>query len=108
MITSTIRGEKYESLGFLESYTIGVIFYLFVGAVFYPLFSGNLGHRIVGLKVISSETGADFNKSADGAIREFLKYITSTFIVPIIWLLWDNNKQNLYDKLTKTYVVEKN
>ena len=108
IITSTVEGKKYEPLGFLNSYIIGVIFYLLVGAVFYPLFSGNLGHRIFGLKVISSESGTDYNKSADGAIREFLKYMTYTFIIPIIWLLWDDKKQNLYDKLTKTYVVEKN
>lgn len=83
------------------------IFGLVVGAIFYPIFTGNLRHRIFGLKVISSESGDDFNKASDGAIRELLKAVLSVLLVPIIWILWDDKNQNLYDKLTKTYVVEK-
>ena len=60
-----------------------------------------------GLKVISSESGNDFKKASDGGIRELLKGVFSFFIIPIIWILWDDKNQNLYDKLTKTYVVEK-
>lgn len=82
-------------------------FSLFVGALFYPIFTGNLGHKIFGLKVISAKTGEDYNKSSDGAIREFLKYTMSYLVIPIIWILWDNKNQNLYDKITLTLVVEK-
>ena len=95
-----------------DSNPIGIqfaaIFGLIVGAIFYPIFTGNLGHRIFGLKVISSETGKDFNNASDGAIRELLKGVFSFFIIPIIWILWDEKNQNLYDKLTKTVVVDKN
>lgn len=80
---------------------------LIVGAVFYPLFSGNLGHRIFNLKVISAETGKELNTAPEGAIRELLKYVLGYLLIPVIWLLWDDNKQNLYDKLSKTLVVEK-
>ncbi len=79
---------------------------LILGALFYPYFTGNLGHKIFGLKVISSETGEDYNKSTEGAIRELLKNVLSYLIIPIIWILWDVNNQNVYDKITKTYVVE--
>jgi transcriptional regulator with XRE-family HTH domain len=82
-------------------------FSLFVGALFYPIFTGNLGHKIFGLKVISAKTGEDYNKSSDGAIREFLKYTMSYLVIPIIWILWDNKNQNLYDKITLTLAVEK-
>ncbi len=82
-------------------------FSLFVGAFFYPLFTGNLGHKLLGLKVISAKSGNDYNKASDGAIREFLKYIMSYLIIPIIWILWDDKNQNLYDKFTMTFVVEK-
>ena len=82
------------------------IFGLIVGAIFYPIFTGNLGHKIFGLKVISSETGEDYKKANEGAIRELLKNVLSYLIIPIIWILWDDKNQNLYDKLTKTYVVE--
>lgn len=77
------------------------------GAVFYPLWSGNLGHRLFGIKVISAVDGTDQNKAAAGAIREVLKSVLAAFIIPSIWLLWDHKKQNLYDKITKTLVVEK-
>lgn len=81
---------------------------LIVGAIFYPMLIGNLGHRIFNLKVISEETGKDYNKAEKGAIRECLKYALGYLIIPIIWILWDEKNQNLYDKLTKTLVVEKN
>lgn len=80
---------------------------LIVGAIFYPMFIGNLGHRIFNLKVISAETGEDYKKPEKGAIRECLKYVLSYLIIPIIWILWDEKNQNLYDKITKTLVVEK-
>lgn len=80
---------------------------LLVGAIFYPIFIGNLGHKIFNLKVISTETGEDYNRAKKGAIRECLKYVLAYFLIPVIWILWDNNNQNLYDKLTKTIVVEK-
>ena len=79
-----------------------------VGAIFYPMFIGNLGHKIFNLKVISSETGADYSRAEKGAMRECLKYVLAYLIIPIIWILWDEKNQNLYDKLTKTLVVEKN
>ncbi|WP_200861872.1 helix-turn-helix domain-containing protein [Cyclobacterium qasimii] len=84
-----------------------VFFSLLVGGVLYPVFSGNLGHKIFKLKVICAESGGDYKKASEGAIREFLKYASSFLIIPIIWLLWDKNNQNLYDKLTKTFVVER-
>lgn len=81
---------------------------LIIGAIFYPFFIGNLGHRIFNLKVISEETGEDYDRAEKGAIRECLKYVLSYLFVPIIWIMWDEDNQNLYDKITKTLVVERN
>ncbi len=78
------------------------------GLVFYPIFSGNLGHKLLGLKVISSKSGKDYNYASDGAIRELLKYLGGFLIIPVLWLLWDKENQNLYDKVTETFVVENN
>lgn len=83
------------------------LIYAVLGAIFYPLWSGNIGHKILGLKVISSVNGDDYNKSLKGALREGLKNIMSVVFIPVIWLLWDGNNQNLYDKVLKTYVVKK-
>ena len=91
-----------------ELFRIGysAIFGLIVGAIFYPMYTGNLGHKIFGLKVIYSETGEDYKKISEGAIRESLKKVLGYLVIPNIWVLWDKKNQNLYDKLTKTYVVK--
>jgi len=83
------------------------IFGAFLGAIFYPMWSGNLGHKIMGLKVISSVDGQDLNTSGAGWLRELSKSLLGYFIIPVIWLIWDDDRQNVYDKLVKTYVVRK-
>lgn len=83
------------------------VFHAMTGAIFYPMWSGNLGHKILGLKVISLEDGREMNTAKDGAIREVLKHILSYLLLPIIWLLWDGYRQNLYDKIINTIVVKK-
>jgi uncharacterized RDD family membrane protein YckC len=61
----------------------------------------------MGLKVISAENGIIQSNAKTGAIREALKSIFSIVFIPMVWLLWDDNRQNLYDKVVKTYVVKK-
>lgn len=100
----SFENEDVYSLGSIVG---GTIFSSILGAIFYSYWSGNLGHKIMGLKVISSENGTDQNKPMQGALREGLKNIFSLVIFPIIWLLWDEDRQNLYDKVVKTYVVKK-
>ena len=90
------------SLDFIIGSAVSAYFY---GAICYPFFSGNLGHKIMGLKVISSVNGNDKNGIFIGGFREGLKSLTSNFVLPIIWLLWDKDNQNLYDKMMNTYVV---
>lgn len=85
----------------------GAIAGVILGAIFYPLWSGNLGHKIFGLKVISAADGSDLKEASRGAIREAVKGAFSAFIIPAMWLLWDDDRQNLYDKVVKTYVVKK-
>lgn len=85
----------------------GTLYGIIFGALFYPIWSGNLGHKIFGLKVISAEDGSDYKNAGQGALREALKGAIGVFIIPLIWLLWDDDRQNLYDKVVKTYVVKK-
>jgi uncharacterized RDD family membrane protein YckC len=110
-VSYTIFGKSFKELieNDFEAIEIvySAIYGIITGGIFYPLFTGNLGHKIFNLKVISAETGEDFNKAENGAIRECLKSVLSYLIIPIIWILWDENNQNLYDKLTKTLVVYK-
>jgi uncharacterized RDD family membrane protein YckC len=110
-VSYTIFGKSFKELieNDFEAIEIvySAIYGIITGGIFYPLFTGNLGHKIFNLKVISAETGEDFNKAENGAIRECLKSVLSYLIIPIIWILWDENNQNVYDKLTKTLVVYK-
>lgn len=87
--------------------SIGNIIFALIMGVFYKIYAGNLGHKLFNLKVIHSETGVEFKSYGRGVFRELLKNFLAYLIVPIIWILWDKNNQNLYDKITKTYVVKK-
>ncbi|WP_299046599.1 RDD family protein [uncultured Polaribacter sp.] len=96
--------SDFKLLDISISFISGVI----AGALLYPFFTGNLGHKICNLKVILEETGEDYKKPEKGALREGLKAVLGYLIIPSIWILWDKKNQNLYDKITKTLVVEKN
>jgi len=98
----TSVGDKYYIIPMLL--LIGLTL---LGAIFYPIWSGNLGHKLFGLKVISSVDGSDYNRALSGAGREFLKVVMSLIVIPVIWLMSDSNRQNLYDKLANTYVVKR-
>ncbi len=103
------KGDYFLQEDFFSptSIIVDLIVTIIIGGLMYPLWNGNLGHKIFGLKVISLKNGKDIKQPTDGIIREFLKYIFSYFILPIIWLLWDKDKQNLYDKAVSTVVVKK-
>ncbi len=94
--------ENFEWIDLLYSLITGIV----IGSTFYPYYSGNLGHKIFKLKVISLETGEDCKKPMDGMKRECLKHLLGYLIIPSVWILWDNKNQNLYDKLVQTVVVE--
>ena len=104
IFTESISNNDPYSFGSIAGTTV---LSAILGAIFYPMWSGNLGHKIMGIKVISSVDGTDQNKASEGAKREVLKNVFSLLILPVIWLLWDDNRQNLYDKVVNTYVVKK-
>lgn len=84
----------------------GIVLSSLAGLLFYPIFSGHLGHKILGYKVISAKDGSDYNGGMQGFVREFLKNIMAFLIIPIIWLLFDERCRNLYDVVLDTYVVK--
>jgi len=77
-----------------------------INCIFYPFFSGNLGHKLLGLKVIKKSDGSPVNNIFSGYGREFFKGALSILIVPLIWLFFDEDRQNLYDKIQGTIVVK--
>lgn len=101
------KEEKITFKEILGDAYYGALSGAILGAIFYPFWQGNLGHRIFGLKVISAKSGKDVNTPWQGAWRESAKGFLSAFVLPAIWLLWDSKNQNLYDKVVETYVVRK-
>lgn len=103
------KGDYFNSDSYVSIYDIiiNIILAIVVGGLMYPIWSGNIGHKIFGIKVISSENGEDVKNPIRGIIRELSKNILQYLILPVIWLLWDKDRQNLYDKILKTIVVKK-
>lgn len=99
--------DGFSGTSFILEIIAGAVIGVLSGLIFYPMWSGNLGHRILGLKVVSASDGKDFNSAGQGVSREVLKGILSPFILPTIWIFWDNNKQTLWDKAVNGYVVKK-
>ena len=73
----------------------------------YARYSGNLGHAILGLKVVKKSTNEDFSNPGLGLLREIIKYFASFFVFPFFFLFFNKDKQNLYDLIIDTVVVEK-
>lgn len=76
-------------------------------AISYYFWSGNIGHKILKLKVIKVDTEADCKNPVIGFFREPIKLFCCWIIIPNIWLFFDEKKQNLYDKIFNTIVIEK-
>jgi len=79
-----------------------------INCIFYPFFSGNLGHKLMGLKVIKKSDGSPVRNIFSAYGREFTKGALSVLIIPILWLVFDEDRQNLYDKIQGTIVVKNN
>ena len=90
-------------------YFLDDILYLAVSLVinfyFYSKHGGNLGHYLLNLKVVDQNTGEPL-EGYKGLLREFLKIILSIFIIPIVALLFNVKKQNWYDKIVNSIVIE--
>jgi uncharacterized RDD family membrane protein YckC len=71
----------------------------------YYLWSGNIGHKLLRMKVIDSTTAEDVKSPLFGLFRELIKGVCCSFFIPVFWLLLDKKNQNLYDKLFGTIVV---
>jgi uncharacterized RDD family membrane protein YckC len=91
----------------LDMLYAGIVSGIFNG-IFYPFFAGNLGHKLLGLIVIKKSDGSPVKSFFSGYGREFFKGALSIVIIPVIWLIFDNENQNFYDKIQDTIVVKNN
>ncbi len=76
-----------------------------LNGIFYPFFSGNIGHKLLNLKVINKKDGSSVKNYFFGFFRESLKGSFSVAIIPLLWILFDKDNQNSYDRVFGTLVV---
>ena len=66
----------------------------------------SVGKKVMGLKLINEQTGQPI-----GALQAFLRELLSgvinqVFYISYLWMLWDDNKQTLHDKVVHSTVIE--
>jgi len=66
----------------------------------------SIGKKVMGLKLVGDQTGQPI-----GALQAFLRellggLINQVFYLSYLWMLWDDNKQTLADKVVHSTVIE--
>ena len=66
----------------------------------------SVGKKAMGIKLIHEQTGQPI-----GAMQAFLRELLSgvinqIFYLSYLWMLWDDNKQTLHDKVIHSTVIE--
>lgn len=65
------------------------------------------GRRIVGVKVINEQTGTPPGWGKAIGRTLFAGFISSQiFYIGYLWMLWDDKKQTLHDKVASTHVIK--
>ncbi|GEM_PF-3576855 len=92
-----------SSFNILGSWIVIVIFFLY-STIFTFLYGATLGKKLFRLKVVD-KNGNKPNFIA-AVLRETGKLIfTVVFLVGFLWVVFDKEKQGLYDKIASTHVV---
>lgn len=94
----------------LQNFALQTLISLVLGIAYVVYFwtsSGSTpGKMVMGLKVVSAETGQLIDPGT--AVLRYVGYIVST--IPIFlgffWILWDDNKEGWHDKIAKTRVIK--
>lgn len=65
--------------------------------VFIPTIGGSIGHRLLGMKLIS------LNGTWIGLYRPFIRTILLVLVIPV--LVWDSDQRGFHDKIAATVLV---
>ncbi len=84
---------------------INLLILILLGGLLYVFWSGNLGHRIMGIKVISAKDGSDVKNVLLASVRELVKALLSG--ISVLWYIFNKKDQALQDSLFNTYVVKR-
>jgi uncharacterized RDD family membrane protein YckC len=66
----------------------------------------SVGKKVMGIKLIHEQTGQPIG-ALQALLRELLSgIINQVFYLSYLWMLWDDNKQTLHDKIIHSTVIE--
>lgn len=91
-----------QALSILVNLAIGVGYYTY----FWSTTGQTIGKQVMGLKVVSSETGGVLD--VQGALIRYVCMIVSSIPLGLgfFWALWDPKHDTWHDKLAKTKVIK--
>lgn len=109
-------------------FIISAIVWSAFNAIFYPFFSGTLGHKIMGIMIVESIKIEKFNtidmilkpnhpfeidiidrklnRFFRALYREFFKIIFLSFIFPCLWIFLNKTRKCLHDYILNTTVIK--
>lgn len=90
-----------QPVSFLLNVVVGVTYVVY----FWTSSGSTPGKSIMGLKVVSAETGERLDTGT--AVLRYVGYIVSSipFALGFLWVIWDERRQGWHDKIAKTCVV---
>jgi hypothetical protein len=102
----------YNFSDFIENIALFALGLIFIGVcssglgvILYPVYQGNIGHKLFNLKVVDADTGLSIHSPSHGALRGFLKVCLVPLLIPILIIFINKKRQTLWDKMSNTRVV---
>lgn len=103
LLTSVFGGYNYSS----DSYGLPMSLIMFAYFIYMDVAKGQtLGKMVLKLRVVDSKTGKNLDWKG-AVLRETVGRIVNSLTLGIgyLWILWDENRQGLHDKIGNSFVV---
>jgi uncharacterized RDD family membrane protein YckC len=91
-----------EYWDFILSCAIWAVF----NSIFYPFFSGTIGHKIMGIKVVTKKYNINYSSFFEAIFRELVKNISVLLLFPCIWIFFNKERRCIHDYFYGTIVVK--
>ena len=102
----------YTFADFIENFALFALALIIIGmcssllgVILYPVYQGNVGHKLFNLKVVDAKTEHSIHSKSHGAFRGFLKVCMVPLIFPVLIIFLNKNRQTLWDKISNTKIV---
>ncbi len=100
-----------------NSPTVAILAYVFIFSLIFLIYwfifgflnskhRQSLGKKLLGI-VVTDKEGGPLSLS-QASIRSLIYFVESLFVLPLLWIFFDKEKQTLHDKAVKSIVINKN